>query len=205
MDYFNVKNWSKYQHYKDRNPPWIKLHYELITSLDWVSLDDASRVLAVGCMLIASRHDGRVPANAAYVQRVAYLNTVPDFKPLIDCGFLEGASTMLATCYQSARPETEEETEEETEKPKPVCTKPKGLPRANGVDFERFWEHWPKKVNKLEAKKAWIVKKFELSDVDELIADVQQRVKHDKRWKDGFIPHCSTYLRGERWEDDFGN
>jgi len=33
-----VKNWEKYQHYKDRNPPWIKLHFELLTSADWVPL-----------------------------------------------------------------------------------------------------------------------------------------------------------------------
>jgi hypothetical protein len=103
-------------------------------------------------------------------------------------------------------PDTDTDTDTDTDiKPKSVCTKPPGLPRASGVDFERFWEHWPKKINKLEAKKAWLSKKFELTDVDELIADVQERVKRDKTWKDGFIPHCSTYLRGERWEDDFVN
>jgi len=25
-----VKNWGKFQHYKDRNPPWIKLHRGLL-------------------------------------------------------------------------------------------------------------------------------------------------------------------------------
>jgi len=114
MKYYTVTNWSKFQHYRDRNPPWIKLHYELLSSRDWVMLDDASRVLAVACMLIASRNGGNVPDDPAYLQRVAYLNNEPNFKPLIESGFLKLASTckqMLAT----ARPETETETETETE------------------------------------------------------------------------------------------
>jgi hypothetical protein len=28
--YLRVKNWSEFQHYKDRNPPWIKLHRTLL-------------------------------------------------------------------------------------------------------------------------------------------------------------------------------
>jgi len=109
---FRVKNWTKFQHYRDRNPPWIKLHFEMLSSQDWVELDDASRVLAIACMLIASRNGGEVPANPGYLKRVAYLNKAPNFKPLIECGFLESASgckQMLAT----ARPETETETETE--------------------------------------------------------------------------------------------
>lgn len=107
--YFLVRNWRNYQHYSKRNPPWIKLHYELLASEDWAALDDASRVLAVACMLIASRHDGRVPKDARYVQRVAYLSQPPDFAPLVRCGFLtdfspivEDASALLATCVQDA-------------------------------------------------------------------------------------------------------
>ena len=78
MSLFRIKNWAKYQHYKDRNPPWIKLHWELLTSMDWVTLDDASRVLAVACMLIASRNDGQIRADSdglKYLERVAHLNS----------------------------------------------------------------------------------------------------------------------------------
>lgn len=94
-----VKNWRTFQHYKDRNPPWIKLHFTLLSSADWVALADASRVLAVACMLIASRNDGEIDVSRAgieYLKRVAYLNSEPDFKPLIECGFLEYASALQA-------------------------------------------------------------------------------------------------------------
>lgn len=84
-----IRNWSRYQHYRRRNPPWIKLHYDLLQSRDWMILDDASRVLAVSLLLIASRNDGRVPDDADYVRRLASLNAPPDYDPLIACGFLE--------------------------------------------------------------------------------------------------------------------
>ncbi|URK87750.1 hypothetical protein LP421_07895 [Rhizobium sp. RCAM05350] len=109
-----VKNWEQFQHYKDRNPPWIKLHFALLASEDWVTLDDASKLLAVVCMLIASRNNGMVPNNPAYLKRVAYLNKAPNLKPLIECGFLEEPlavdSTLQAddsALQADARPETE--------------------------------------------------------------------------------------------------
>ncbi len=80
------------------------------------------------------------------------------------------------------------------------CDCPK---KANGKDFERFWESWPVKRNKAKARQAFIRKKFDLEDVETLIADVKDRIKHDPQWKRGFIPHCSTYLNGERWEDSY--
>jgi hypothetical protein len=113
MEYaYRVAKWEDHQHYKDRNPPWIKLHYELLSSNTWVMLDDASRVLAVAIMLLASRHEGHVPASLDYIKRVAYLNKKPDLNPLISIGFitpLADASNLQA----QARPETETETETE--------------------------------------------------------------------------------------------
>ena len=116
-----IRNWHHFQQYKDRCPPWIKLHREILQSEDWVMWDDASRVLAIACMLLASRtEDGSLPANPGYIKRAAYLNTDPDLQPLINCGFLElegddsKAYKTLASC--TTETETETETERETEK-----------------------------------------------------------------------------------------
>lgn len=114
-----VKNWQRFQHYRDRNPPWIKLHFALLSSSDWVTLDDASRVLAIACMLVASRNEGQIDDSAAglaYLQRVAYLNKKPNLTPLIDCGFLGPASTNASKTLAVARPETEVLTEVLTDK-----------------------------------------------------------------------------------------
>ncbi len=113
---FKIRGWAEFQHYKERNPSWIKLHYSLLSSEDWVTYDDASRALAVACMLIASHNynKGRVPADSEYIQRVAYLNSKPNFKPLIDSGFLEplADASILRT---NALPETETYRDIDTE------------------------------------------------------------------------------------------
>ena len=83
------------------------MHTDLLSSKDWVMLDDASRVLAVASMLLAAKsvsRDGSFEADPEYVQRVAYLHVRPDFKPLLDCGFLEllaDASNMQAVACSS--------------------------------------------------------------------------------------------------------
>lgn len=104
-----IKNWEKYQHYKHRSPPWVKLHYDIMTSEEWVSLDDSGRVLLIACILVASRNDGKIPS-ADYMKRVAYLNISPDFEPLVNTGFLieiqgdcdNNSDNMLARCKHDA-------------------------------------------------------------------------------------------------------
>jgi hypothetical protein len=118
-----IKNWKTFQHYDHRCPPWIKLHFKILSSRDWVSASDSDRVLAIACMLIASQDeakDGSFDADPEYIYRVAYLHALPDFKPLIDRGFLEVLADASA-CKQmptngvteKSREETEEEREEE--------------------------------------------------------------------------------------------
>lgn len=115
-----IKNWSNFQHYKDRCPPWIKLHFKILHSRDWVSASDADRVLAIACMLIASQdeaNDGSFDADPDYFFRVAYLSSRPDFTNLIKNGFLEPLSN-ASECYQTIEKcttETETETETKTD------------------------------------------------------------------------------------------
>ena len=113
-----VRNWKEFQQYRDRCPPWIKLHREILQSEDWVMWDDASRVLAIACMLLASRtQDGTLPSNPEYIRRAAYLNEYPDLRPLIDCGFLvlEGDASKVYGTLATRTTETETETETEAE------------------------------------------------------------------------------------------
>ena len=88
MSHYRIVEWARHQHYKDRDPPWIKLHRDLLTSQTWVMLPDASRVLAIACMLVAAGTENRIPANADFMKRRAYLTKV-DFDSLVEVGFLE--------------------------------------------------------------------------------------------------------------------
>ncbi len=199
MRYFVIPNWGEYQHYKDRNPPWIKLHVAILSSETWVALDDASRVLAVACMVLASKNGGKVPADSAYVRRVAYLNSDPDFKPLIYSGFLadpEGvladASVLLAdasTMQADARPE-ERRGETETEE--------RQNPRKRGAGaiyrYAEFRAIYPEERALPEAKAMnWWVKNVQWGDdakVEQILANTRiwngtEQFRDGKAWNIG--------------------
>lgn len=109
------KNWDKFQHYKDRNPPWIKLHRDLLNNKEFMRLPLASKALAPLLWLLASESvDGSFDADIDELEfrlRLSKDDISKGLKPLIDNGFFLDASTMLAPRLQVATPETEGETE----------------------------------------------------------------------------------------------
>lgn len=71
------------------------------------------------------------------------------------------------------------------------------------ASFDRFWKVYPRKVNKTGAVKAWKSLKPNDSTVEEIIADVNRRLRKEWRGKDmTYIPHPSTYINQKRWEDE---
>lgn len=45
---YGVKNWCRFQHYKHRNPPWIKLYRDILNDPDWHNLPaDTAKVLVM--------------------------------------------------------------------------------------------------------------------------------------------------------------
>jgi hypothetical protein len=116
------KNWSVFQHYKDRCPPWIKLHRDLLNDRTFMRLPLASKAIAPLMWLLASESkDGIFDGS---LDELVFRLHITDkeyhqgVKPLIDNGFFVIASGVLADCYQVAIPETETERETETKKNK---------------------------------------------------------------------------------------
>jgi len=70
-------------------------------------------------------------------------------------------------------------------------------------DFELFWKHYPRKVAKAEARKAWAQTKDIRPELTNLLSAVKAACKTEAWMKDGgkYIPHAATWIRGERWED----
>lgn len=69
--------------------------------------------------------------------------------------------------------------------------------------FEIFWEAYPRKVGKKYAKQIWD-KKIKLEQIGAVLEGLEE-YKTSLEWlKDGgqYIPHPSTFLNGERWEDE---
>ena len=116
------KNWSVFQHYKDRCPPWIKLHRDLLNDRTFMRLPLASKAIAPLMWLLASESkdgifDGSLD-ELVFRLHITDKEYQQGVKPLIDNGFFVIASGVLADCKQVAIPETETETETETEKNK---------------------------------------------------------------------------------------
>jgi hypothetical protein len=114
-----VKNWAEFQHYKDRSPPWIKLHRGLLDDFNFTSLPLASKALAPLLWLLAAESsDGSVsldPEWLAWRLRIPVDDVREGLSPLIERGFLISASKPLASRKQVARPEGEGEGETERE------------------------------------------------------------------------------------------
>lgn len=114
--YLRVKNWDEFQHYKDRNPPWIKLHRTLLDDYEFARLQDASKAHLMLIWLFASQKNGRIPNDPFFLKKKLGLQREPDLKLFIDHGLLipeQNASNELADSEQVA---PREETEGETEK-----------------------------------------------------------------------------------------
>ncbi len=157
------KNWGKFQHYKDRCPPWIKLHRDILNDRTFANLPIASKALAPLLWLLASESkDGSFDAaieELAFRLHIASKDIESGLKPLIDKGFFVDASTMLAPCYQVAIPETERETERE----KITLARPDDISEELWKDFKKLREKKKAPVTELvltkirsEAKNAGI-------------------------------------------------
>lgn len=53
-------NWSKFQHYSDRTPPWIKLYLELLDKPEWLDLAPTAKAQLTTVWLLRARTQGPV-------------------------------------------------------------------------------------------------------------------------------------------------
>jgi hypothetical protein len=148
---FSVRNFERFQHYKDRSPPWIKLYNELLDDYSFGLLPDASKLHLVAIWLLASRSNNRIPHDPGWIAKRISATEQVDLGLLQSAGFIElhEARGAKARRKQTACPESEAETEPEGEKedssgtpdPGPPVSKPgkKTYPAL----FEEFWHAYP--------------------------------------------------------------
>lgn len=67
--------------------------------------------------------------------------------------------------------------------------------------FDEFWTIYPKKVEKKKAREIWKRRKLWKFN-GKILDDIKTRIDIDQKWKDGYIPNPTTYLNGDRWEDE---
>lgn len=88
MKTFCVKNFEKFQHYKDRSPPWIKLYSELLEKYEFACLQDASKAHLIQIWLLASRSGNRLPYDSEWIGKRINATETVDLDALVQADFL---------------------------------------------------------------------------------------------------------------------
>lgn len=91
-----VPGWTKFQHYKDRAPLWIKVYTDLESKDEWRDLTLTERGLLVCIWLEYARADGALTTRSLSA-RVAQRNLRKSLNSLKEAGFIRlSASRPLA-------------------------------------------------------------------------------------------------------------
>jgi hypothetical protein len=90
-----IKNWKTFQHYGQRNPPWIKLHRAILDDYAFCALPDVSKGHLMLLWLYASQNNGTVPHDAPFLERKLSISNL-DIDLLVEHGFLisQGAASV---------------------------------------------------------------------------------------------------------------
>ena len=136
----HVRGWQEFQHYRNRTPPWIKLHRELLDDIGWHRLPDASMALAPMIWLLASeRPEGILDTS---IEELAFRLRRPAewvdaaLAPLIAAGFLglgQDAGAGVQTASAESESESESETKGETEAQTEAGASPVGGSASEGT------------------------------------------------------------------------
>lgn len=124
---WRVKGWHKFQHFKDRKPPWVKLYRDLLDDLDWHELDPVAAKALVSLWLIASEDNGQLPANKILAFRLRVTEkAMESIISKLDHWLEQVDINPISERYQDDPLETEGETEKETETETTLSGKPDG-------------------------------------------------------------------------------
>jgi hypothetical protein len=111
--WIEVVGWEKFQHYKDRDPVWIKIYTRLMSDDRWRQLTFHQRGVLVSLWLEYARGHRQIRGSTLTVsRRLGGRVSRATLEALRDAGFIRvSASKPLAPRYQDASPEKEEELE----------------------------------------------------------------------------------------------
>lgn len=83
-----IPNWDRFQHYKDRDPSWIKVYLELFNRDDYLRLTPTSRALLHGIWGLYALSHGRLRASRV-PQALNMRASSVQWESLVQAGFIE--------------------------------------------------------------------------------------------------------------------
>jgi hypothetical protein len=206
MTRYAIKGWNKFQHFKDRRPPWVKLYRDLLDDIEWHELDGDCAKTLISLWLIASENEGQLPETRKLAFRLrmsekvltGIIGQLKHWLSVVD-------DTLISDCHQDDAPETETETETETEINCPEKV-PDGVPVEKAA-FEEFWKAYPRTPNmsKAAALKSWERQKCGQLPQDQLLQAVAKykaflASETKKSGREYPAKHAQGWLTERRWE-----
>lgn len=183
-----IKNWKKHQHFKDRNPPWIKLQRDILDRRDISLISDKSFRILINLWLLAAedeQREGNLPSipDIAYRLRKTEKEIIQSLQELSAFVYHHDI-TMISSGYRVDTPETETETE---------------------YMFDEFYALYPRKEARGKAEPAYKKAIKEGAIHEEIIRGLKSF--NEKIRKDGterrFIALPASWLNAERWKDEY--
>ncbi|MFA5053012.1 MAG: hypothetical protein WC565_03070 [Parcubacteria group bacterium] len=132
-----IPNWADFQHYRERDPLWIKNYRAQLLDDDYLGLSFGQRGLLHGLRLLYAASDGKVRENTAALSRkLGQRVCQKSLQALSDAGLIAITdSTPLALRYQAASPEQSREEKRNKKKAKAKAEMPDESTVENGRDF----------------------------------------------------------------------
>ena len=117
--YIIVRNWQRFQHYSDRDPPWIKNYTRLLSDENYLGLTVHRRAMLHALWLEYARSGQELSENTLRMsRRLAMKVTMRDLEALNHAGFIEFSLAPKALAPRARSQETEtEELKSKEQKP----------------------------------------------------------------------------------------
>jgi len=160
-----VKDWKRFQHFKDRKPPWIKLYRDILDDIKWHELSDSSAKLLISLWLLASedkQQHGELPPleEIAFRLRTDVRSIKTRISKLDHWLYQDDIETISDNNAISLRyQETRLETETETEKRQSAFALPDWIPSESWKGYEEMRNKSRKPMT--DRARAMIVKQLE--------------------------------------------
>ena len=108
-----VRNWERFQHYKDRDPYFIKLYTELQHDHNWLALTGHQRAVLVGIWLEYASARCQLPLDtASLTRRLALRVSSATLEALNHAGFIEFSSRAALEIARSQEVEEEKQVKD---------------------------------------------------------------------------------------------
>ena len=190
-----VKNWSEFQHFKDRSPPWIKLYKKLLDDKKWHQLDaDAAKCL-VSLWLLASEEGGDLPSIAEIAFRLRLPEkSIKSSVSKLSHWLIQDDNLAISDTTMTS------DGHKDGDSVIPLARSVSSL--SLNTEFDVFWKAYPRKVAKGAAETSW--KRANINGSLDLVLAALENQKASRDWqKNGgeFIPYPATWLNGKRWLD----